>query len=87
MAEGIGPIVVIVACTVVKPVAEADIVVVPGLKVVLKFADAYVVPLRIIMDKSTVPIFVEEDARLIVVSCNALDGFPQVSCNCTKMQV
>ena len=79
--------VVMVACTVANPVAEADIVVVPGLNVVLKFADAYVVPLRIVMAESTVPTFVSEDARLIVVSCNALAGCPAEFCNCTKMHL
>jgi hypothetical protein len=39
MADGMGLMVVIVICTVAKPVAEAEIVVVPGLKVVLKFAE------------------------------------------------
>ena len=79
MADGIGPTVVIVACTVAKPVAEADIVVVPGLNAVLKLADAYVAPLGIVMNGSTVPILVREDERLMVVSCKALDGRPEES--------
>ena len=61
--------------------------VVPGENVEVKFAGAYVVPLGINIDESTVPIFVREDERLIVVSCNDLAGFQVESCNCTKMQL
>jgi hypothetical protein len=68
-------------------VAEADIVVVPGLNEVLKFADEYVAPLVTVIEESTVPMFVDEDERLMVMSCNALAGCPLESCNCTKMQL
>ena len=70
-----------------KPVAKAEIVVVPGANVELKFAELYIAPLGIIMNGSTVPMFVEEDDRLMFVSCSALAGFPVESCNCTKMQL
>jgi hypothetical protein len=42
--------------------------------VVLKFADEYVSPLGMVIDESTVPMFVRVDERLTVVSCNALAG-------------
>ena len=38
------------------------------------------------MDGLIVPTFVSEDDRVIVVSCNAREGCPLESCNCTKMQ-
>jgi len=87
IAEGIGPTVVMDVCTVAKPEAEADIIVVPGLNVVLKFADAYVIPLCIIIEVSIFPTLISEDERLIVVSCTALAGRPLESCNCTKTQL
>jgi hypothetical protein len=87
MAEGIGPTVVTIACSVAKPEAVAEIDVVPGLNVVLKFAEANVVPLKIMIDESTVPMFMRDDERLIVVSCNALAGCPDESSNCTKIQL
>ena len=40
-----------------------------------------------VIDGSTVPMFVSEDERLMAVSCKALAGFPVESCNCTKMQL
>jgi hypothetical protein len=62
-------------------------VVVPGVNVEWKFAAPYVDPLGIVIEGSTVPMFVAEDERLMVVSCTALAGFPLESCNCTKMQL
>ena len=61
--------------------AEADIVVFPGLKVEVKSATAKVSPLRMVMDESTVPIYIREEESPIVMSCNALNGFPILSCN------
>ena len=40
-----------------------------------------------VIDESTVPMFVREDDRLIVVSCNALAGCPLESSNCMKIQL
>ncbi len=47
----------------------------------LKFAYAYVEPLGIMMDGSAVPMLVDEDDRLMVVSCCALAGLLLTSCN------
>jgi hypothetical protein len=74
IAEGIGPIVIIGACTGSKPVAKADIIVVPGLNVVLNFTEAYVASLGMVIEESTTPILVSEDERLIMVFCNARAG-------------
>ena len=37
--------------------------------------------LGMVIDESTVPMFVTEDDRLMVVSCLALAGLPLASCN------
>ena len=67
--------------------ADAVIDVDPGEKVEVKVADAYVWPLGMVIDGLTVPIFVRDDDRVIVVSCRALAGFWLESCSSTNMQV
>jgi len=61
--------------------------VVPGLNVDVKSAEANVSPLNIVIDDSTVPMFVTEDERPMVISCVALAIFPLESCNWTKIHL
>ena len=82
-----GPIVVIVDWTVVYPVADAVIEVDPGEKVEVKVAEAYVWPFSMVIDGLTVPMFVRDDDRVIVVSWRARAGFWLESCSSTNMQV
>jgi hypothetical protein len=51
----------------------------------VKFAEAYVSPLGMVIDESTVPTVVSDEDRPIVVSCCALAGFPVESCSWTNM--
>ena len=73
--------------TVAYPVADAVIDVDPGEKVEVKVADAKVWPFGMVIDGLTVPMFVRDDDRVIVVSWSALAGFWLESCNSTKMHV
>ena len=66
-------------CTVAKPVADAEIVVVPGENVEAKFADANVSPCKMVIEGSTAPMLVDEEERLMDVSCRARAGFPEES--------
>ena len=57
----------------------------PGEKVEWNWAFAYVDPLGIVIAESTVPTFVKDEDRLIMVSCSARAGMFFESCSCTTM--
>ena len=84
---GIGPTVVIEDSMVANPLAEAAMVVVPGLNVVWKAVEVYVEPFGIMTDGCTVPMLVREDDKPTVVSCKARVGFPLESRSWTKTQL
>jgi hypothetical protein len=84
---GIGPTVVIEDSTVANPLAEAAMVVVPGLNVDWKSVEAYVEPLCTVTNGCTVPMLVREDDKPTVVSCTARVGSPLESRSWTKMQL